>query len=93
MERSASSGTLVHFRCTAPVHARAAPQRSDTLTLVEGLWAYCPFDVRVGDHTWEPTGGVTMESLRGDGGRALFRQPAEDDARHGQQTDAERGGP
>jgi hypothetical protein len=90
MERSASNGTLVHFRCTKPAHARIAPQRSDTLTLVEGLWAYCPFDVRVGDHEWEPTGGVTMESLRSDAGRVLFRQPPEYDARRGQESDAER---
>jgi hypothetical protein len=29
----------------------------------EGLWAYCPFDVRAGDHDWAPTGGVTMAAL------------------------------
>ncbi|HEV2249528.1 MAG TPA: hypothetical protein VGT60_03365 [Candidatus Limnocylindria bacterium] len=63
MERSGAKGTLVHFRCTTPAHARPANERSDTLTLVEGLWAYCPFDVRAGDHEWEPTGGVTMGSL------------------------------
>jgi hypothetical protein len=63
VERPGSRGTLVHFRCTNPAHARPAEQRSDTLTLVEGLWAYCPFDIRVGDHEWEPTGGVTMQDL------------------------------
>lgn len=68
MERSGSGGTLVHFHCANPAHARPAPQRSDTLTLVEGLWAYCPFDVRAGDHRWEPTGGVTMQSLRAGAG-------------------------
>lgn len=66
MQRSGSKGTLVHFRCTNPAHERPAPQRSDTLTLVEGLWAYCPFDVRAGDHQWEPTGGVPMQELRKD---------------------------
>lgn len=65
MQRSGSSRTLVHFRCTNPAHMMPAEQRSDTLTLAEGLWAYCPYDVRVGDHEWVPTGGVTMEELRG----------------------------
>jgi hypothetical protein len=64
MERSGSRGTLVHFRCTNPAHARPAEQRSDTLTLFEGLWAYCPFDVRANDHDWAPTGGVPLEQLR-----------------------------
>ena len=68
MERSASNSTLVHFRCTNPAHVRASSQPSDTLTLVEGLWAYCPFDVRAGDHEWKPTGGVTMRSLRTEAG-------------------------
>ena len=64
MQRSGSKGTLVHFWCTNPAHARPAKERSDTLTLFEGLWAYCPFDVRAGDHEWAPTGGVTMDALR-----------------------------
>jgi hypothetical protein len=68
MERPAAKGVLVHFRCTNPAHARPTAQRSDTLTLVEGLWAYCPFDVRAGDHEWAPTGGVTMAELLGEGG-------------------------
>lgn len=73
MERSGSKGTLVHFRCTNPAHGRPPATRSDTLTLVEGLWAYCPFDIRAGDHDWVPTGGVTMDSLRSDaGGAGLF---------------------
>jgi hypothetical protein len=63
MERSGSRSTLVHFRCTNPAHARPAAQRSDTLTLFEGLWAYCPFNVRAGEHHWTPTGGVTMAEL------------------------------
>jgi hypothetical protein len=66
MERPASKGTLVHFRCTNPAHARSAAERSDTLTLFEGLWAYCPFDIRAADHVWSPTGGVTIERLRQD---------------------------
>jgi len=68
MERSASKRTLVHFRCTNPAHDRPAAQRSDTLTLVEGLWAYCPFNVRAADHEWVPTGGLTMAELLSEGG-------------------------
>lgn len=67
MERSGSRGTLVHFRCTNPAHGRPAEMRSDTLTLAEGLWAYCPFNIRAGDHVWEATGGVTMQELRSEG--------------------------
>jgi hypothetical protein len=81
MERSGSKGTLVHFRCTKAAHARPPTNRSDTLTLVEGLWAYCPFDIRAGQHEWVPTGGVTMDSLRTETAEAgLFGQPAEEDA-------------
>ncbi len=63
MERSGSKGTLVHFECTNPAHGRPAELRSDTLTLIEGLWAYCPLDIRAGDHDWAPTGGVPMQAL------------------------------
>lgn len=68
MERPGAKATLVHFRCTNLAHARPTGGRSDTLTLVEGLWAYCPFDVRAGDHDWQPTGGVRLAELRDDGG-------------------------
>ena len=63
MERPAAKGTLVHFRCKNPAHDGSDGHPSDTVTLVEGLWAYCPRDVRVGDHDWSPTGGVKMEEL------------------------------
>ena len=68
MERPASKGTLVHFRCANPAHDRPATQPGDTLTLVEGLWAYCPFNIRAGDHEWAPTGGVTMAELLNEAG-------------------------
>ena len=58
----------MHFRCANPAHAGSGGRPSDTLTLVEGLWAYCPYDVRVGDHDWRPTGGVTMERLQANAG-------------------------
>jgi hypothetical protein len=82
MERTAGKGTLVHFRCTNPAHARPAAQRSDTITLHEGLWAYCPFNVRAGDHTWVATGGVPIDELRRDAPYAdpSGRQATEQDA-------------
>lgn len=86
MERTGGKGTLVHFRCTNPAHARPTTERSDTLTVVEGLWAYCPFDIRVGDHDWQITGGVTMGELRGEGASS-FRQPPEDDPRGRKEPD------
>lgn len=67
MERQGARGTLVHFRCTNPAHQRPEGTRSDTLTLVEGLWAYCPFDIRAGEHDWQPTGGVPLGQLRSEG--------------------------
>lgn len=63
MERPGNPRTLVHFRCTNPAHALPASERSDTLTLHEGLWAYCPFNVREGGHDWETTGGVPLDQL------------------------------
>jgi hypothetical protein len=63
MERPATKGTLIHFRCGEPAHARPDQRVSGTVTLVEGLWAFCPMDVRADGHDWRPTGGVTMEDL------------------------------
>ena len=62
MERSAGKGTLVHFRCGNPAHEPDG-QPSDTVTLVEGLWAYCPYNVRADGHDWRPTGGQKIEEL------------------------------
>ena len=67
MERPGAKGTLVHFRCVNPAHGAPDGRPSDTVTLVEGLWAYCPYDVRAPDHDWRPTGGLTMERLQAGG--------------------------
>ena len=64
MERPGNPRTLVHFRCTNPAHARPTSEQSDTLTLYEGLWAYCPLNIRAGGHEWKTTGGLTFEELR-----------------------------
>jgi hypothetical protein len=56
---------LIHHRCTAPAHQRAVAARvADTLTIVEGQWGYCSYDVNAKDHRWERTGGVPIEQLR-----------------------------
>ena len=56
---------LIHFRCVAPTHNGSANGRvADTLTIVEGRWGFCAFDVNGNDHRWEATGGVAIEMLR-----------------------------
>lgn len=55
---------LIHFRCATPAHQRAKAGISDTLTIHEGKWAYCPHDIRAKDHAWVDAGGVTLEQLR-----------------------------
>lgn len=64
MQRPGNPATLVHFRCTNPEHTATSPPGS-TLTLHEGLWAYCPLDVRRPDHHWVETGGVPLGTLLG----------------------------
>ncbi|MGH2451727.1 MAG: hypothetical protein ACRDGE_10755 [Candidatus Limnocylindria bacterium] len=54
----------IHFRCVNDTHANGRPaETADTLTVHEGKWAYCAFDVRAAGHHWEPTGGVPLERL------------------------------
>ena len=56
---------LIHFRCAAPAHQRMVTGRVvDTLTIVEGRWGLCSYDVNAKDHRWESTGGVRIEHLR-----------------------------
>jgi hypothetical protein len=43
---------LIRYRCTAPGHQHAAKRASDTMTIHEQSWAYCPYDVRASDHLW-----------------------------------------
>ena len=56
---------LIHYRCTAPTHQQPqAGTKSDTLTIHEGKWAYCPRDIRAKGHQWAETGGVTLNEVR-----------------------------
>ena len=45
-------GPLIRYRCTKPEHQNAAPRPSDTMTIHESSWAYCPYDVRASEHLW-----------------------------------------
>jgi hypothetical protein len=55
---------LIHYRCSNPKHQQANSNKSDTLTIHEGKWAYCAFDIRAKEHQWTETGGVTVEQVR-----------------------------
>lgn len=55
---------LVHFRCVSAKHQEARGSASDTLTIHDGKWAFCPYDIRVKGHEWEPTGGLPLDAVR-----------------------------
>lgn len=55
---------LIHYRCSNPKHQQLSNNKSDTLTIHEGKWAYCPHDIRVKGHEWTETGGVPLEQAR-----------------------------
>ena len=55
---------LIHYRCSNPAHQQSNGNTSDTLTVHEGKWAYCAFDIRAKDHQWIETGGVPLEQAR-----------------------------
>lgn len=54
---------LIAFRCVADGHQEPG-SKSDTLTIHEGKWAFCPHDIRAKGHSWEATGGVTLTDVR-----------------------------
>jgi hypothetical protein len=43
---------LIRYRCTNPEHQRPTETLSDTMTIHEQSWAFCPYNVRVADHFW-----------------------------------------
>ncbi|HEY6204232.1 MAG TPA: hypothetical protein VI056_14495 [Candidatus Limnocylindria bacterium] len=43
---------LIRYRCTKPEHQHTAKRPSDTMTIHERSWAYCPYDVRAQEHLW-----------------------------------------
>jgi hypothetical protein len=63
---------LFRYRCANPEHQRAAKGTSDTITIHEHSWAYCPYDVRAADHLW---------SVANPDAPVLLRAPADPPAR------------
>jgi hypothetical protein len=60
-----AKGGTIHFVCIADAHASGGRRSSsDTLTVVAGRWAFCPFNARAEGHEWRETDGVTIEVLR-----------------------------
>lgn len=55
---------LIDFRCVAAAHQHPGGRTTDTLTVHERKWAFCPLDVRAKGHEWSATGGVGLETLR-----------------------------
>lgn len=45
-------GELIRYRCTNPDHQRQTKSVSDTMTIHERSWAFCPDDVRMAGHLW-----------------------------------------
>ena len=43
---------LIRYRCANPAHQRPTKSISDTMTIHEHSWAYCPLDVHSADHVW-----------------------------------------
>ena len=58
------SPALVHYRCANPKHQDGAGSNSDTLTIHEKQWAYCPHDIRAKGHEWVATGGLPLMEVR-----------------------------
>jgi hypothetical protein len=55
----------IQFRCVNEKHQEPRmPGPSDLLTVYEGKWAYCPYDIRAKGHDWQATGGLTVNEVR-----------------------------
>ena len=71
-------GPLIRYRCTNPTHQTTSESLSDTMTIHERSWAFCPYDVRVPDHRWtleNPAAPILVTES------AVVREPADLPAR------------
>jgi hypothetical protein len=70
--------TLIHYRCSDPLHL-AAPSRYGLGGIVfrHGTAAYCDGVGVDAQHHWIPTGGVAIESLFGKRNAAVRRTTAD----------------
>ena len=57
------AGARIAFVCVTPAHLGKNGALVDHLTVHEREWAYCPSDVRTGEHDWKATGGVALAEL------------------------------
>lgn len=55
--------TPVAYECRAPSH-QVGDGGPDKLTVHDGQWAFCPFDVKAGGHEWTATGGVPLSMVK-----------------------------
>jgi hypothetical protein len=58
-----TAGARIAYVCTTPAHLTRNGAVVDHITIHEQAWAYCPSDVRKGEHTWKATGGVSLGEL------------------------------
>ena len=65
-DQSARPSKLVEFCCVAPGHWKepGAVERTDTLTITQGGWAFCPLNALGDGHEWAATGGIAADQLR-----------------------------
>ena len=61
-------GKLVAYCCVAREHWRKAAKKdgatTNTITVHERDWAFCPFDAVGLGHEWQATGGIGINELR-----------------------------
>jgi hypothetical protein len=58
------SEDLVELECVAEAHAPSG-DGPDKLTIHEGRWAFCPYNVHADGHVWRETGGADLSVLLG----------------------------
>lgn len=53
----------IRFVCVEPQHQHAPEQFSNSLTIHENRWAFCPAGTTK-DHVWQATEPTTVDALR-----------------------------
>jgi hypothetical protein len=59
--RTDDGTSTIAFICTAPAHAHGV---ASAVTVHDGGWAFCPYDVLADGHRWESAGGMTLLAAR-----------------------------
>jgi hypothetical protein len=65
-DSGARPSKLVDYCCVFAGHWKkpTSAQWTNTLTIQQGGWAFCPFNVLQDGHEWAATGGITVDQLR-----------------------------